>query len=130
MQGQMTIFEFLPQEADFVTMDLEQVAEIISNKVGVKLNYDDYLEEYMGTVGKIKITVGMSTYKVTHEGSETLIAGHKFIGAGWGMSTEGGGRPCDSIDEAVEYLQKALSKGARHEKHLSGRTRTVQELPA
>ena len=130
MKGQMTIFEFLPQEADFVTMDLNQVAEIIGNKVGVKLNYDDYLEEYIGTVGKIKITVGMSTYKVTHEGSETLIAGRKFISAGWGMSTEGGGRPCDSIDEAVEYLQKALSKGARHEKHLSGRTRTVQELPA
>jgi hypothetical protein len=130
MQGQMTIFEFLPQEADFVTIPEAQVMEIISQRIGVKLTWDSHLKEYQAKVGKVKITAEIDTYSCTHEGSETLIEGHKFIGAGWGMSTEGGGRPCDSIDEAVEYLQKALSKGARHEKHLSGRTRTVQELPA
>ena len=130
MPHQMTIFEFLPQEADFVTMPEEKVIEIIGKRIGLKFSYDSYTGEYTATIGKMRISVGISTYKVTHEGSQTMISGHKFIGAGWGNHTEGGGRPCDSIDEAVEYLQKALSKGARHEKHLSGRTRTVQELPA
>jgi len=113
MKGQMTIFEFLPQEADFVTMPEAQVMEIISQRIGVKLTWDNHLGEYAAKIGKIRISAEIDTYSCTHEGSETLIEGHKFIGAGWGMSTEGGGRPCDSIDEAVEYLQKAISKTRR-----------------
>lgn len=113
MNGQMTIFEFLPQEADFATMPEARVMEIISQRIGVNLVYDNHLEEYAAMVGKVKISAEISTYSCTHEGSETLIAGHKFISVGWSMSTEGGGGPKDSIDDAVSYLQSIISQHGR-----------------
>ena len=111
MEGQMSIFEFLPQTADFTTMPESEVMDIIGLRIGVRLVYDAKWEEYSAKIGKLSITARISTYKCTHPGSETMIAGHnKFISCGWGTTTEGGGGPRDSIDEAVEYLQAALNK--------------------
>lgn len=110
LDGQMSIFEFLPQESDFSSIQESEVMDAISQRIGVRLVWDKHLEEYSAKVGKTKISAEMVTYSCTHEGSATIIEGHKFIGAGWQKSTEGGGRPCDSIDEAVEYLQAALNK--------------------
>lgn len=108
MEGQMTIFEFLPQESDFATMPESQVIEIISKRIGVNLKWDENC--YAAKVGKLRITAKISTYGCTHPGSKTMIAGRKFISCGWGTTTEGGCGPRDSIDEAVEYLQASLNK--------------------
>lgn len=110
MVGQMSIFEFLPQASDFMSMPESEIMDTISRRIGVKLAWDSHLEEYSAKVGKTKIRAEIDTYSCTHDGSETIIEGHKFIGTGWSRSTEGGGRPCDSIDEAVEYLLKAITK--------------------
>ena len=110
MIGQMTIFEFLQQESDFSSMPESEVMDAISQRIGVRLLWDKHMEEYSAQVGKTKISAEIDTYSCTHEGSATIIKGNKFIGAGWSRSTEGGGRPCDSIDEAVEYLLKAIGK--------------------
>lgn len=117
MEGQMTIFEFLPQTADFCTMPESEVMEIISKRIGVKLVRESepkFKERiYRAKIGKVNLSACIGTYSVTHEGSQTLIAGHKHIGCGWGTSKEGGGSPCNSIDEAVEYLQAAIQRGKR-----------------
>ena len=113
MVGQMSIFEFLPQEADFCDMPEDAVMEIVSQRIGVRLVRDPEYKNYRATVGKVRITAKISNYTVTHEGSETVIAGHKHIGCGWGTSKEGGGRPCDSIDDAVDYLQAAINRSRR-----------------
>lgn len=110
IDGQMSIFEFLPQESDFSSMPESEVMDTISQRIGVRLVWDTHLEEYFAKVGKTKITAEIDTYSCTHEGSATIIEGHRFIGAGWQRSTEDGGRPCDSIDEAVEYLIMAIGK--------------------
>lgn len=114
--GQMSIFEFLPQEDDFCTMPEAEVMEIISQRIGVKLQYTNYsnkydkLHDYSAKVGKMNINASIDTYVTTLGGDSKVIEGHKFISVGWGNSTSGGGRPCDSIDEAVEYLLKALGR--------------------
>ena len=117
MDGQMSIFEFLQQESDFSSMPESEVMDAISQRIGVRLLWDKHLEKYSAMVGKTKISSEMGTYSCTHEGSETIIAGHKFIGAGWQRSTEGGGRPCDSIDEAVEYFERAINRIVRKGKN-------------
>lgn len=119
MKGQMSIFEFLPQESDFSSMPESEVMDEISQRIGVRLVYDSRMEEYSAKVGKTKISAEIDTYSCTHEGSATIIKGNKFIGAGWSRSTEGGGRPCDSIDEAVEYLLKAISQKKKKEERES-----------
>lgn len=110
MDGQMTIFDFLPQEADFTSMPESEVMDAISQRIGVRLVLDKHLEEYSAKVGKRKISAEIDTYSCTHEGSATIIEGHKFISVGWADSNGGGGRPCNSIDEAVEYLLDALGR--------------------
>lgn len=118
MDGQMTIFEFLPQEEDFCQMSESEVMNIISQRIGVKLVMESECKfkearSYTAKVGKVNLSAHIDTYSVTHEGSQTLIAGHKYIGCGWGTSCEGGGKPCKSIDEAVEYLKNAIQRGKR-----------------
>ena len=113
MDGQMTIFEFLPQESDFAAMPEAQVIRIISDRIGIELKYTEYgdFHEYSAKVGKLTITAKISTYLCTHGESGTVIDGHKFISVGYGNSNGGAGSPCDSIDEAVEFLKKAIEKG-------------------
>ena len=108
--GQMTIYEFLPQSADFCTMKADEVIDIIGQRIGVRFVWDEELGEYFSQLGKLRLHASIDKYTVTHHGSETLIAGHKHISCGWQMPTEGGGKPCNSIDEAVSYLQKAIER--------------------
>ena len=117
MEGQMSIFEFLPQMADFTTMPESEVMDIIGQRIGVRLVYDAKWEEYSAKIGKLSITAKISTYKCTHPGSETIIAGRKFISCGWGTTTEGGGGPRDSIDEAGEYFDRAINRIVRKRKN-------------
>ena len=100
MDGQMTIFEFLPQDDDFCTMPEAEVMEIISQRIGVKLQYKDYsnkfdkFHDYSAKVGKMNINAHISTYVTTLGGLSKVIEGHKFISVGWGDSISGGGRGC------------------------------------
>lgn len=112
MEGQMSIFEFLPQTADFCTMPEAEVMDIISQRIGVRLKYDSYFNEYSAKIGKMEISAKISSYKLTHHGS-MKISGNRHIGCSWQKSTEGGGSPCDSIDEAVEYFQKIIKQKVR-----------------
>ena len=109
MDGQMTIFDFLPQTDDFCTMSESDVMNIISKRIGIRLVYDRHLEEYAAKVGKVRISAEISKYKCTHDGT-AVIAGHTFIGCGWGTTNAGGGSPCNSIDEAVTYLAAAIGR--------------------
>ena len=110
MDRQMTIFEFLPQTANFCTMPEAEVMDIISQRIGVRLAYDKRLEEYSASVGKIKISAEISTYTCTHAGSQTIIEGRKFISCNWQGRIEGGGGPKDSIEDAVRFFQKVITE--------------------
>lgn len=97
MDNQLTIFDYINQKQINDT-PLSLIAEIIGNKIGVKLTYDNYLEEYSGIVNKTKIYVEKSEYKES---------GLKFIGCGWQNSKCGAGKPCDSIEESIQWFLTA-----------------------
>ena len=107
MDGQMTIFDFIQQD-DFTTMPEDQVMRIISERIGLELVYDGKWNEYAAKLGKITISVKISSYRCTHGGLSKVIEGNKFICCNWQGSTEGGGSPRDSIDDAVRYLQSII----------------------
>ena len=106
MDGQMTIFDFLKDETDFRTMPKEEVINILCQRTGIKLVYDNYLQEYSCKIGKVKITADIETYLTSFDDDGPVKKGNKFIGVSWSHGTSGGSSPCDSIDEAVEFIQR------------------------
>lgn len=102
MYGQMTIWDYLNRRA-FDEMTEDEVVTEVSRRTGLKFKPDMILDSgdtlFVAKVGKRKYDLHFSTYYDTDT---------RFIGVGWGCSTEGGGAPADSIDQAVDYLLKRM----------------------
>lgn len=105
MNGQMTIFDFLKPTYpdDLNTLPEEEMVRIVGEALGIKFNYDDFFESYKYKKGIVTLTIGYSNYSLPDNTA-------RFIGCGydWALANDrqGGGRPCDSIEEAVNYLQR------------------------
>lgn len=110
MEGQMSIFDFLePEQADFHKMTLADIADYIGEQLGVMFIYNNHLGQYECNIGKKYIlSLELSTYWTNdHRNGEKFIsAGHQLFKG----SYTGGGCPCDSLEEAVEYLRKQLTR--------------------
>lgn len=102
MDGQMTIWDYLERRT-FQDMTEDEVVSEVSRRTGLKFKPDMILESgdtlFVAKVGKRKYDLHFSTYVDTNI---------RFIGVGWGSSTEGGGAPTDSIDQAVDYFLKRM----------------------
>lgn len=108
MDGQMTIFDFLPPpEDDLETLDEEVMVARIAERTGLifkKQPSDRWLEHpsYEAKYKKATIDVEYSEYY-----TEDKQHGKRFIGVGyWDPKDKwGAGSPCDSLGEAVEKIQ-------------------------
>ena len=108
MQGQLSIFDFLEPTDDFRAMTEKEVMDIISERIGVRLKWDGFFEQYCAKIGKIKIFAEIDYY---------VMDGFKYIGVSWQGATEGGASPCNSLDDAVKYLQTNIARhGGRKRK--------------
>lgn len=105
MDGQMTIFDFLPPpEDDLETLDEEvmvaRIAErtglIFKKNTGTKLDHNLYEAKYKKAI----IDVTYSRYDTIDE-----LNGKRFIGVGYSFSKGGGGSPCDSLTKAVDRIK-------------------------
>jgi hypothetical protein len=112
---QMTIFDYI-SELDGIPED--EMARQIGEAVGmvfkpVKYDSAKYIppcQEYEARVSKYeRYELQYSTYFDTNK---------KYISAGWMYRTCGGGCPCDSIEEAIEYINKAKVKAKQEKKRL------------
>lgn len=110
---QMTIFDLLDegQEKDFRTMNIEEIADYIGRKIGAKFVYGHDITEYAATKDKVYMTVEIDHYETNDERH-----GQPFIGVSYQLLNDpghaGGGAPCDSLEEAVNYFKFHLKKGA------------------
>lgn len=88
--------------------DFEEVVSFIGYKIGVKFhkgelvsNYVDYYQEYIGEKGNIRIEI----HKDEHVDSElpyiAVDVTEKDCCGGFGS-------PCDSINEAISYLERKI----------------------
>lgn len=109
---QMTIFDLLDegQEKDFRTMNIEEIADYIGRKIGAKFVYGHDITEYAATKDKVYMTVEIDYYETNDE-----RRGQPFIGVSYQMLNDpghaGAARPCDSLEEAVNYFKSRLKKG-------------------
>lgn len=107
MNNQIDIFDLLTpndiKSKDFREMTIEEIADYLGEKLGVKFKYNELFEQYDAKVGKKRILeLHLSTYLLNDERD-----GKPFISAGYREPGAGGGRPCDSLEEAFSYLRKA-----------------------
>ena len=97
---QLSIFDYIESEhPDIHDINEEDMVEIIWREIGVSFTYDTRLGEWFTRIGKLKLTLEYSHYN--------LLDNHDlFISCGYSYRTSGGGRPCDTIREAVEWFKK------------------------
>lgn len=105
MNGQMTIFDYIPTEDEE-----EQLARQVGSQIGVEFKYIPFEEnkynigrgEWVGKYKCLKLTIG---YDINCDGE-------KYIGADWDnkKTHAGGGAPCGSIEEAVEYFNRLIHR--------------------
>lgn len=95
-EGQMSIFDLMPQD---MPEDEGEMARIIGNRLGLHFSHDTFFDDWRCKVKGITIDLAYDNY---------MTDGRRFIGAGVNSGLWGAGSPCDSIDEAVEWLRKQL----------------------
>lgn len=113
LEGQMTIFDFLPAPSDLDDLPEEEMVRIVGERTGLKFQllklHNDFYQ-YEAKIGKAKITINYSRYfpKIYH--------GKRFISVSYMNGTGGGGAPCDTLDEAVEMLKRYIERIRREKR--------------
>lgn len=108
IQGQLTIFDFLRSRSEIEALSIEEIAAIVGEALGVtfqkgKLRTDS--EYYEAEIGRrIKITVDKSQY------SPEINNSRWFCGADIQAGTSGAGAPCDTIEEAIKWFRKQITR--------------------
>ena len=110
MDGQMTIFDFLPPpEDDLETLDEEVMVARIAERTGLKFTPEKISPLYDPTYTNYKAKYKTATIDVDYSEYDTGDEKHgkRYIGVGyWNPKEKGGsGSPCDSLDEAVKKIQ-------------------------
>ena len=108
MDTQMTIFDFLqPNISDANNLDNLPEAEMVKMimaATGLDFEYRDDFWRYEAKRKGVKYEVGYSNYQ--------LDDNHKrFISCGYGNNKGGSGSPCDTVQEAISFFQRALARG-------------------
>ncbi len=107
MDGQMNIFDFLKIENQDDVPEKEMVA-LVGNAIGVVFEKNDHLDHYEGYHSKLKLTIQYDNYNLMDKTD-------RFISCGWDNKKRysAGGRPCDSIEEAIHYLREAIERNTQ-----------------
>lgn len=115
MSYQMTIFDVLKEQTpDWRDMSLKQIAAYISEKTGLNFipdtRFKGEFNEYIAyKTSKLFFTLGLGNYNTLDERN-----GVSFISVGYENKKDlsGGGAPCDSLDEAIEYFNYRIRRTA------------------
>ena len=107
---QITIYDLLPDEPrpDFHTMTEEQVANYLSDVLGVTFTWNEHLQEYTANMntknyGKFFLEFHLSKYSSTGEKN-----GKTFLSCGAIWTCGGCGSPCDSLEEAIKFFKRYI----------------------
>ena len=103
---QLTIFDLL-QEPDIDTLTIQEAVERIGERLGLSFTYNSFFEHYEAKKGKLLLTAEYNHYSTMDEKN-----GKRFIGVGYDCKKDqaGGGAPCDSLQEAVDWFQRIIER--------------------
>ena len=116
---QMTIFDILaPDECkDWRDMSLKEIASYISEQTGLNFIPDtrfhgDFHEYIAYKTNRLFFTIGLSKYNTLDDRN-----GQPFISVGYEDKKDcsGGGGPCDTLEEAINYFNSRLGKEKQNE---------------
>ena len=117
MSYQMTIFDILeePTTPDWREMSLKQIASYVSEQTGLTFipdtrwhgEFNEYIAYYKST---LFFTLGLDHYETYDERN-----GQPFIAVGYDNKKElsGGGAPCDTLQEVVNYFKYRIGGNKR-----------------
>lgn len=108
MNNQIDIFDLLTPDdiksKDFREMTIEEIADYLGDLLGLKFKYSELFGEYIAKVGKRTLELRLGTY---HYHFSDKRNGDPFISCGWLEAGAGQGLPCDSLEEAYNFLRRA-----------------------
>ena len=113
MSYQMTIFDILNEtKPEWTDMSLKQIAAYISDQTGLNFipdtrfhrAFDGYIAYY---TSKLFFKLGLGRYRTNDERHN-----QPFISVGYDDKKDlsGGGAPCDTLEEAIEYFRFFLER--------------------
>ena len=111
MSYQMTIFDIL-NTPEWTEMTLKQIAAYIGEQTGLNFipdtRFHGEFNEYIAYhTSKMFFTVGLDNYETNDKRNN-----QPFISVGYENKKDnsGGGAPCDSLEEAIEYFNRSLER--------------------
>lgn len=126
MEGQMTLWEYLTPtqpDADFHNMTEAEMVDYVGKAIGLTFTYNDFFERYEVKVKGIKkrfvLDIHYDHYSTSWKSDDAN--GGLFISVGYDYSHGGGGSPCDSLEEAIDYFKRTIEriKGGFYEGQIS-----------
>lgn len=104
---QMSIFDYIPPKAGlFGGMDAQGLADYFGAALGARFTYSRVMEQWQARIGAVKLDFSLSTYDTSDERH-----GRPVILVGYVVGKSGGGKPCDTVTEALEYFRKISTHG-------------------
>lgn len=112
IDGQLSIFDWMEDfdpakeatpAAGYPALDdipEEKAIKIIGDRIGVNFTWNSFFERYEAKVGKITLDAGYDHY------SPGINDGRLMLSIGYNGKNFGGGKPSDSIEEAIDYFEK------------------------
>lgn len=118
MDRQITIDDYLG-EKELSAMSEEEMVNEVGKRLGLSFQPHE-LGDYRAKYKRLVLTLELSTYY----GSDQVIILYGYDNK---KELSGGGGPAESIDEAVEHLQRIITREAEHEQ---GKRRLEYRRPA
>ena len=122
---QMTIFDYL---SELDSIPEEEMVRQVGEAVGMvfKRVQADWFEE---SVGGGWYEARKSKHEKYELNYDTYLDGtnRRFIGAGWQYKTSGGGAPCDTIQEAIDYIKRGMVTAQKEKVRLEQMRKEEQE---
>ena len=100
---QLSIFDLFPAKFQDINEITEaEAARLVGERIGLAFRYNDRFRQWEARRGKMKLSLEYDHY---NKMDSTAL----FLGVGYEFGTSGGGRPCDTIEQAVRYFENKLS---------------------
>lgn len=109
LDGQISIFDWMPTAAElpeYPSIDDIQESEavqIVADALGLNFIFDSKFREWLAKKRKLKLTVSYSRYNLPDNT-------RRFLNVGYELGTSGGGRPCDTIQEAIDWFKRKMKE--------------------
>ena len=106
-EKQLNIFELIPAP-DINDVTEDEAVRIVGDRLGVTFAYNEFFGDWRAKRGNMTMALSYGRF------FPGVFDGRLFLGADYNITRgggfyTGGSCPCDGIDEATEYLERAMA---------------------